>query len=123
MFKHCLSKFSRALVFMCALVTGGLLHSCFDELDEYKYDDSEPTWLGASIYDRLKEGTGDHTYQNYVNIIEDLGLKEVLARTGSKTLFIADDVAFEEFYADNTWGVSSYADLSLAQKKVALHLI
>lgn len=121
MFKHCLSKFSRALVFMCALVTGGLLHSCFDELDEYKYDDSEPTWLGASIYDRLKEGTGDHTYQNYVNIIEDLGLKEVLARTGSKTLFIADDDAFEEFYADNSWGVSSYAELSQAQKKVILY--
>ena len=121
MFKHCLSKFSCALVVMCALVTGGLFQSCTDELDDYKYDDSEPSWLGSSIYDFLNEGSGDHTYQNYVRIIEDLGLKDVLARTGSKTLFVADDSAFDKFYANNNWGVDSYDDLTLAQKKVILY--
>lgn len=121
MFKHCLSKFSCALIAMCALVTGGLFQSCTDEFDEYKYDDSEPSWLGSSIYDFLNDEAGDRTYQNYVRIIEDLGLKEVLSRTGSKTLFIADDAAFDRFYANNNWGVESYADLSLAQKKIILY--
>ena len=121
MFKHCLSKFSCALVLMCALVTGGSLQSCKDELDDYKYDDSEPTWLGSSIYDFLNKGAGGHTYQEYVKIIEALGLKDVLARTGSKTLFIADDAAFAEFYANNNWGVSKFEDFSDAQLKVILY--
>ena len=121
MFKHCLSKFSCALALVCALVTGGLLQSCKDELDVYKYDDSEPSWLGSSIYDFLNEGAGGHTYQEYVKIIDALGLKDVLSRTGSKTLFIADDEAFAEFYANNDWGVTKFEDLSDAQLKVILY--
>lgn len=121
MFKNCLSKFSCALIAMCALVTGGLFQSCFDELDEYKYDDSEPSWLGSSIYDFLNEESGERTYRNYVRIIEDLDLKDILARTGSKTLFIADDAAFEKFFANNDWGVECYEDLSDAQKKIILY--
>ena len=45
----------------------------------------------------------------------------VLSKTGSKTLFVADDEAFERFYADNTWGVKHYEALSLAQKKIILN--
>ena len=123
MFKHCLSKFSCALVMMCALVTGGLFQSCEDilGLDEYKYDDSEPTWLGSSIYDFLKEGNAGHTYENYVKLIDDLGEKDILSRTGSRTLFIADDAAFERFYEENSWGVKSYEDFTFRQKKVLLY--
>ena len=121
MFKNCLSKFSCALIAMCALVTGGLFQSCFDQFDEYKYDDSEPSWLGSSIYDFLNKESGDRTYRNYVRIIEDLELKDILARTGSKTLFIADDAAFDRFFANNDWGVECYEDLSIAQKKVILY--
>ena len=124
MFKHCLSKFSCALVMMCALVTGGLLQSCEDvlDLDEYKYDDSEPSWLGPSIYEFLKTGNAGHTYDNYVKLIEELGQKEILSRTGSRTMFIADDAAFDRFYqSDNAWGVKSYDDLTYRQKKVLLY--
>ncbi len=125
MFKHCLSKFSCALVMMCALVTGGLFQSCIDDLfdlDEYKYDDSEPSWLGASIYEFLKEGNVGHTYENYVKLIDDLGEKDILSRTGSRTLFIADDAAFQRFYeSDNSWGVKSYEDFTYRQKKVLLY--
>ena len=121
MFKHCLSKFSCALALVCALVTGGLLQSCTDQLDVYKYDDSEPSWLGSSIYDFLNEGAGGHTYQEYVKMIDALGLKDVLSRTGSKTLFIADDAAFDEFYANNDWGVTKFDDFSDAQLKVILY--
>ena len=121
MFKNCLSKFSCALIALCALVTGGLFQSCTDVLDDYKYDDKEPSWLGSSIYAVLNDESGDRTYRNYVRIIEDLDLKDVLARTGSKTLFIADDAAFEKFFANNDWGVECYEDLTVAQKKVILY--
>ena len=124
MFKHCLSKFSCALVMMCALVTGGLLQSCEDlfDLDDYKYDDSEPSWLGPSIYEFLKTGNAGHTYTNYVKLIEDLDQKEILSRTGSRTMFVADDASFEKFYnSDNAWNVKSYEDFTPRQKKVLLY--
>ena len=123
MFKHCLSKFSCTLVVMCALVTGGLFQSCVEDpfdLDEYKYDDSEPSWLGPSIYEFLKTGNAGHTYTNYVKLIEDLDQKEILSRTGSRTMFIADDAAFERFYQSNSWGVQSYDDFTYRQKRVLL---
>ena len=86
--------------------------------DEYMYDNKEPEWLGASIYDYLKT-SGD--FDTYVKLIDDVGYRAVLAKTGSKTLFVADDAAFERFYKDNPWGVSSYDNLSLAQKKLILN--
>ena len=65
MFKHRLSKFGKASLFaMCLLLVSGSMNSCQDKLDDYKYDDEEPTWLGASIYDFLKEGSPGHTYNN-----------------------------------------------------------
>ena len=71
MFRHRLSKFgimSLLLAFM--LLVGGSLQSCQDMLDVYPYDDpGDPEWLGASVYDFLKEGTANHTYANYVAII------------------------------------------------------
>ena len=118
MFERRFSKFGRAfLLAACLLLVGGLQQSCKDWLDDYKYDDSEPEWLGESIYAFLKEGTANHTYRNYVELIENLGEKETLEKTGSKTLFVADDKAFEQFFADNVWGVKSVAEMTPAQKK------
>ncbi len=85
--------------------------------DEYIYDNKEPEWLGASIYDYLNSSE-NFTY--YTRIIEEVGYKEVLAKTGSKTLFVADDAAFEEFFKNNRWNVSSYDGLSLTQKKLII---
>jgi hypothetical protein len=53
-------------------------------------------------------------------MIDDLGYRDVLAKTGSKTLFVADDAAFERFYRNNEWGVHSYDQLSTSQKKMLL---
>ena len=118
MFKRRFSKFGRAfLVVACLFFVGGLQQSCKDWLDDYKYDDSEPDWLGASIYAFLQEGTPSHTYKNYVELIDSLGERETLEKTGSKTLFVADDAAFEQFYANNAWGVTSVADMTVAQRK------
>ncbi|MBN1186201.1 MAG: fasciclin domain-containing protein [Bacteroidales bacterium] len=86
--------------------------------EEYYYDDKEPEWLGASIYDYLK-ANGNYTY--YTQLIEDVDYTSVLAKTGSKTLFVANDEAFERFFKNNTWGITSYNDFSLGQKKLILN--
>ncbi len=96
------------------IATAGLF-ACEDGYDLAKED---PSWLGSSIYDYLTQN-GDFT--NVVRIIDDLGYSQVLAKTGSKTLFVGNDEAFENFYKDNNWGVHSYNDLSLAQKKLILY--
>ena len=125
MFRHRLTKFGlSSLVAMMMLFIGGSLQSCKDWLDDYPYDDpGDPEWLGASIYDFLKEGTANHTYSNFVAIIDSLGEREALAHTGSKTLFVADDAAFERFFnnGDNVWGVTSVGEMSTAQMKMILY--
>lgn len=124
MFKHRLTKFGvSSFLAMSMLFIGGSLQSCQDWLDVYPYDDGDPEWLGASVYDFLKEGTANHTYANYVAIIDSLGEKESLAHTGSKTLFVADDAAFERFFngGNNIWGVSSVGEMSKAQMKTILY--
>lgn len=128
MFKHRLSKLGRlSLLAVCLLFVGGSLQSCKDWLDDYKYDDpGDPEWLGASVYAFLKEGTENHTYNNYVELIDSLGEQETLAHTGSKTLFVADDAAFERFFANCNWvnngkPVTCIADMSKAQMKTILY--
>jgi uncharacterized surface protein with fasciclin (FAS1) repeats len=74
--------------------------------------------LGKSIYDQLQN---DGNFTNYVRLIDDLGYAEVLAKTGSKTLFVADDEAFQRFYGNNPWGVTRYEDFTLSQKKLILN--
>lgn len=80
-------------------------------------EDRAPGWLGSSIYDNLKtDGDFDYT----AKLIEDLNYKNVLAKTGSKTLFVANDDAYEAFFSKNSWGISKYEDLSVAQKRMLL---
>ena len=124
MFKHRLSKIGKASLFVaCMLLVGGSMNSCRDMLDEYPYDNEEPTWLGASIYDFLKEGTPGHSYDCFVELIDSLGEKETLAHTGSKTIFVADDAAFERFFENNPWGVKSIAEMTKAQMKILLYSV
>lgn len=83
-----------------------------------------PSWLGESIYSELqqpKELVG--TFKTYCRLIDDLGYGEVLNRTGSKTLFPANDEAFERFFAggNNKFGVSSYEELTHSQKAELLY--
>ena len=79
---------------------------CFTSCrEDYILDEQEPEWLGESIYDFLVE---EGKYSNFVRLIEDLNYKDVLQRTGSKTLFVVDDATFEVFLSNNEWGVSSY---------------
>ena len=91
----------------------GLMSSC----DGYDLAETTPDWLGSSVYDYLND---DGHYTNMVRLIDDLNYKDVLAKTGSKTLFVANDDAFNRFYQTNTWGVKKYSDLTSAQKKLLL---
>ena len=109
-------QFRRYLLIELILLVGLLwMVSC---KDEYLYDNKEPEWLGASIYDYLKSSENYTYYTRLIEEVEDY--KEVLSKTGSKTLFVTDDKAFEEFFKSNTWNVSSYDNLNLTQKKLIL---
>ena len=116
------------VAFSVAMLCGGFT-AC---TDDYDLDDegNYPSWLGGSIYEALKNPgslqKGDEvilsgTYNNYLRLIDDLGYAETLSKTGSKTVFVANDEAFERFYADNQWGVKSYDDLTIAMKKQLLY--
>ena len=103
------------MIAACGLLIGtSALQGCKD-------DDvltGQPSWLGNSIYERLEE---DGNYKTMLKLIDDLGQHEVLSHTGSKTLFAANDEAFQKWFGNNSWGVSSYDKLSLAQKKLLLN--
>ena len=116
------------ICFSFALICGGFM-AC---TDDYDLDDpgNYPSWLGGSIYEALKNPSSlqvsdkvilSGTFTNYLRLIDDLGYGETLSRTGSKTVFPANDEAFERFYANNLWGVKRYEDLTLSMKKQLLN--
>ena len=78
----------------------------------------QPEWLGNSIYERLSE---EGNYTTVLRLADDLGQKEVLSHTGSKTIFAASDSAYNAWFRQNDWGVSNYEQLSTAQKKLLLN--
>ena len=103
------------------LLACGLLMGVWS-LQSCKDDDTlltgQPDWLGNSIYERLQD---DGNYTTVLRLIDDLNQREVLSHTGSRTLFAATDSAFQAWYGHNDWGVSSYGQLSTAQKKLLLN--
>ena len=96
-----------------ALVGGVALTSC----QQYDLDEKSPEGWGNSIYSWLDE---QGNFTNTVRMINDLKYQEVLGKTGSKTLFVADDAAYERFFSNNSWGASRYEDLTEPQKKMLL---
>ena len=100
--------------FWIALLVGGFV---FLSCQQYDLDEKAPEGWGNSIYSWLDE---QGNYTNTVRMINDLNYQEVLGKTGSKTLFVADDAAYERFFNNNSWGVKRYENLSLAQKKMLL---
>ena len=86
--------------------------------------DHKPASLGGSIYEELKNPNQDHltgTFNTYLRLVDDLNYSSTLSRTGSKTVFPANDEAFERFFKSNKWGVNSYEELSNSQKKLLLY--
>ena len=100
--KHLKQKFW--LLFLLAITLGGCTK-------DYFYEDKEPSWLGPSIYDYL---LADGHYKNFTKCIELSGYKDILQTTGSKTLFVPNDSAFEVFYATNDLGIKGIENISVA---------
>ena len=99
-----LSKMGKSTSWMLVLLAAcGITSSC---KDEYTLDDEKPSFLNSSIYQSL-DSKG--TYKNYLRLLGDADvnpanarpLTEVLSRTGSKTVFVADDKAWEKFFKEN----------------------
>lgn len=113
----------------CAVLMAAVCGELTSCSDDYKLDDDGVSPGYISIYDLLQNPeqlSGDEhhltgTFKNYLRLADDLGYKEVFARTGSKTIFPANDEAFDRFYQDNPWGVTRYEDFSETQKKQLLY--
>lgn len=115
LYKSKRKRLYKSLLLRGALCIAGL--TTFSCSDTYDLDTEQPSGLNT-IYGYMKK---QGKFENVLHLIDDLGYAEVLAQTGSKTLFAADDDAFNEFYKSNEWGVSSYNQLSEAQKKLLLN--
>lgn len=108
-------KLCRHLLVGGVLCAAGLgMFSCTDDM--YDLDTDQPSGLN-SIYGYLK---GEGNYKNLTQLIRDLGQDEILDKTGSRTLFVADDAAFAKFFESNRWGVKSYDELTKTQKSLLL---
>lgn len=115
-------KVGRLTYSACALLfASGLFSSCDDELLT-----GMPSWLGDSIYEELNR-RGNFTTTLRLIDDEEVSNKDAngetanantLKLTGSKTLFVANDEAYAEFFKQNSWGVKSYEELSQAQKRL-----
>lgn len=130
--KNRFSTLSKSAKFMLVLLAAyGVTSSC---KDEYTLDDEKPSWLNSSVYESL---SSQGTYKNYLRLIGDPDvnsenarpLTEVLSRTGSNTVFAADDAAWEEFFQNNAtlpetnpWHTAtSYENLSRSQKLLLMN--
>lgn len=127
-----LSKMGKTASWMLVLLAAcGATTSC---KDEYKLDDEKHSGLTSSIYSSLEQ---KRNFTKYLRLLGDPDvnptnarpLTEVLSRTGSKTVFVADDEAWDAFFKQNAllpesnpWHTAtSYENLSVAQKKLLIH--
>lgn len=120
-------SFGSALTVLAVILA---LSSCRRDFD---LDKRFPEWLGTSIYETLYEGfdaededgvTKHYSFKYYAALIDSLGYKNVLAKTGSKTLFVADDEAFERFLENCPLAGNrkvEFKDLTKAQMKLILY--
>ena len=126
------SKWSRYTSRMaCLLAACGLMNAC---KDDFLLDDEKPEWLNSSVYESLEQRGN---FKTYLKLLSDKDvnpenvrpLSDVLSRTGSKTVFVANDSAWAEFFKHNAelpernpWHyATSYENLSKAQKKLLIH--
>ena len=115
-----LYNFQRKKLCSHLLVGGALFVAAFGMYscsDKYDLDTEQPSNLN-SIYGYLQE---QGNFNTCLRLIDDLGETEVLSKTGSKTMFVANDEAFAKFFTSNSWGVTSYEKLTTAQKKLLLY--
>lgn len=99
------------------VVSAAMMQSCDKDILT-----GQPEWLGNSIYERLEEGIQvdgqTKSFKTTLRLIDDLDYKETLSKTGSKTLFVASDDAYQAWFnSNNIFGVRSYEELTKDQKR------
>lgn len=111
----------KKLILCASLLCMVMMNSC--QKEELVPANERPEWLGSTIYEELKSGKHlDGSFNYYLRLVKDLGYDEVLGRTGSKTIFPANDAAFETFFSsDNVFGAHSYEQLTEGMKKQLLY--
>ena len=108
----------KVLIAACTLMIGtAMMQSCKDDDDVVLT--GQPEWLGNSIYERLQQEGNYTTLLKLIDDVEDN--KDVLSKTGSRTLFATDDAGFDAWFKNNNWNVSGYEDLTPVQKKLLLN--
>lgn len=63
--------------------------------DDYEWAQEKPSWLGQSIYDELARRGN---FGIYLKMVDDLGRTEFLSKTGSVTVFVADDDTYRAYF-------------------------
>ncbi len=104
----------RGLAVAALLSAVGWSTSC---QDKYDLDKELPPNFATNLMTHL-ESQGFNTYGR---LAKDLQYEDALSGVSLKTLFAADDEAFERFFKNNKWGVKSYEELTLAQKKLLFY--
>jgi len=103
--------------FAALLLLGGTMgfSSCKDDLLT-----GTPEWLGSSIYEELEERGQFTQTLALINDPElaDAHYPELLRLTGSMTVFVADDAAWQRYLSKR--GLTSVSQLSKAEKKTLL---
>ncbi len=63
--------------------------------DDYEWAQEKPSWLGKSIYDELARRGN---FSIYLKMVDDLGRTDFLSKTGSVTVFVADDDIYRAYF-------------------------
>jgi len=79
--------------------------------DDYEWAQEKPSWLGNSIYEELARRGN---FSIYLKMVDDLGQTEFLSKTGSVTVFVADDDTYRAYFKAH--GVDEN-NLSVAMKR------
>lgn len=94
-----LKKVLRAKPYKALISTGvlaGALCMVMPSCDDgYEWAQEKPSWLGQSIYDELAR-CGN--FSIYLKMVDDLGRKDFLSKTGSVTVFVADDDTYRAYF-------------------------
>lgn len=83
----------------------------------YDLDEKLPPNFGSNLMTHLE----DNGFTYYSQLAKDLDYVNALSGVSLKTVLAADDEAFERFFQHNDWGVHSYDELTLAQKKLLFY--
>jgi len=109
-----LQKMNRLTVAVALVSIAGMGSSC---QDTYDLDEKLPPDFKSNTMSYLES----NDFHYYSQLVKELGYNDELSGVALKTIFVANDEAFERFFAEKKWGASSYDELTKAQKRMLLY--